>query len=327
MKQVTAQDAKARRAALAQFLKARRARIKPDDVGIAGSSRRRAQGLLREEVAQLCGISTTWYTWLEQAREANPSTRVIDRLATVLRLDRAERMHLLRLARPDLDPGRAAAIEDDVPESLRAIVSGLTINPAYVINTRADILAWNDAACALLGDFAAIAPDMRNVLRLMFSEPRWRTLFVDWDRVAETVVAQFRVAALDLAADPVSTAMIDGLRADSPEFARLWSRQDVSHGRPWRKAIAHPSAGRMDFHYASLRADGPRDLRLTIYTAADAESAARFGAMLEHDPEKWESVFGKDHAQEMTATTVTTPRAPEKPARGPRASRAARRAR
>lgn len=269
-----------RRLELARFLRDRRARIDPADLGLATSSRRRARGLLREEVALQCGISTTWYTWLEQARDVRPSPEVVGRLASVLRLDADERAYLERLATPHLG-GPSRSIDRRVPDTLRALVDGWSTNPAYLINARWDILYWNDAASALFGDFSTIAVDERNVLRLLFCNSSWRQLFVSWDLVAASAVAQFRSTSLDLATDPETAAMIARLRKESPTFALLWARQDVKGGVLWRKEVEHPRAkGPLLFDYASLRPDAAADIRLIVYAAADGASARRFQALV-----------------------------------------------
>jgi transcriptional regulator with XRE-family HTH domain len=172
MDQIT-DPAAAERRALARFLKAMRDRVSPADAGVAVTSRRRAKGLLREEVAQAAGVSVTWYTWMEQARPTNPSLRVLDGLARALQLDAAEREQLIRLARPDLRPAPPASRGLSAP--LTTLLHGLAPHPAYATNVRGDVIAWNAPAARLLGDFAA--PGCGNLLRRLFLDPAWRRLF------------------------------------------------------------------------------------------------------------------------------------------------------
>jgi transcriptional regulator with XRE-family HTH domain len=167
-----------RRRELALFLKAKRAAVAPQNVGLRPGRRRRTHGLLREEVAQRAGISPTWYTWLEQGREINPSTEVLAQLAEALLLTRSERAHVMTLARP-VAPSRASLrFSHEVSDVLRSWINGLD-QAAYVLNGRWDVLAWNEAAVRLLGDFAALPTADRNILRMIFLWPHWRSLFVD----------------------------------------------------------------------------------------------------------------------------------------------------
>src|SRR3954449_4471843 len=157
-----------RRSELTDFLRNRRAQVTPQDVGLPANGRRRTPGLRREEVAQLAGVGLSWYTWLEQGRDIKPSAQVLDALARVLRLDTAERAHLFHLARVEL-PLPAGDYPREAPEELRAIVDALVPNPAYLIGPRTDVLAWNRAAAALLGE-PALAPDGRpNLLWWLFT--------------------------------------------------------------------------------------------------------------------------------------------------------------
>src|SRR5690349_15148506 len=151
---------------LAAFLRSRRERIRPHEIGLAVSTRRRAPGLLREEVAQIAGMSVTWYTWMEQARSINPSLRVLEGLARALKLDPAGRAHLFELARPDLRGARVSTPTRTLSEPLVATLGGLAPHPAYVTNERLDVIAWNPPAAMLLGDFARIAPERRNLIHL-----------------------------------------------------------------------------------------------------------------------------------------------------------------
>ena len=168
---------------LAAFLKAKRAAVEPQKVGLRPGRRRRANGLLREEVAQRAGISPTWYTWLEQGREINPSTEVLEQLADALLLTKSERAHVLTLARPGATSRASMRFSREVPAELLAWINGLD-QPAYVLNGRWDVLAWNEASVRLLGDFGALPAADRNILRMIFLWQQWRQLFVDWECLA-----------------------------------------------------------------------------------------------------------------------------------------------
>src|SRR5689334_2796484 len=172
---------------LAAFLRFRRERLTPDDVGLPGGGRRRTPGLRREEVATLAGVSTTWYTWLEQAREVTPSRQVLDALARTLQLSPAEHDYLCTLA------GRSPApvTEAGVHPTMRAFVESLVPNPAYIANETWDVLAYNRAQGALIDEYDKRPVEQRNVIWLMFNEPALRTRIVDWEGDARTMVAKF----------------------------------------------------------------------------------------------------------------------------------------
>lgn len=259
-----------RRHELGLFLKAKRAAVVPQSVGLRTGRRRRASGLLREEVAQRAGISPTWYTWLEQGREINPSTEVLEQLADALLLTRSERLHLKTLARPGVISHASLRFSRDVPEVLLSWMNGLN-QAAYVLNGRWDVLAWNEPAAQLLGDFAALTTADRNILRMIFLWEQWRTLFVDWDCLAVSVVAQFRAETARHAGAPELLGLTDALARESAEFARLWHARAVDTPQLKVKRLRHPGLGRVDLTYAPLRPRGVADdLSVVVYSSRAA---------------------------------------------------------
>jgi transcriptional regulator with XRE-family HTH domain len=273
-----------RRKDLAQFLRGRRERLSPASAGLIVGSRRRAKGLLREEVAQMAGVGLTWYTWLEQARPITPSVHVIDNLARALRLDAAERAHLFRLARPELEPVPATQLAKALPDPLQRAIIGLEPHPAYAINMMWDVIGWNQSATKLFGDFGKLAPEQRNIIHLLFCDPAWEKLFIDCQMIRESSVAQFRASTARLGADPGFLRFIEALGHASPEFKMIWRRQDVREPNARRKDLAHPQAGRLSFDYVTLRPDGEDDVRFTIYIPADARSSRKLDALLKKPP-------------------------------------------
>lgn len=272
-------DDESRRRDLAQFLKDRRARITPASAGVPTGARRRARGLLREEVAMIAGVGLTWYTWLEQARPIKPSVRVLGSLARALRLSDVERTHLFRLARPDLEPSPAAQLASAVSSPLQRTMDGLAPNPAYAVNAVWDVIGWNKPAELVFGDFAAIDAERRNLVYLIFCDPAWRTLLRDWETISVFVVAQFRESTARLGGDPRFKELVHMLEHDSESFRRHWRRRDVRQPAPQSKVLDHPRAGRLDLDYATFQADSDREVRLTIYTPATAESAQQMAAL------------------------------------------------
>jgi len=270
------------RRSLGDFLKAMRARLKPGDLGLPASPRRRATGLLREEVALAAGMSPTWYTWMEQGRAVNPSAQALEGIARALRLDAAERRYLFRLARPDLRSEPAAGAARSLPAPLAALLHGLAPHPAYAVNSFGDVIDWNRPAECLLGDFGSNDPLLRNVFGRLFLDAGWRRLLVDWEAIAASAVGQLRSATADLAGDADFAAFLAALKAASPAFTQLWEAQQVTALPAWRKALDHPLAGRLVFDYVTLRPDGAEaELRFTVYTPADPETKAAFARLLD----------------------------------------------
>ncbi len=254
-----------RREQLADFLRTRRSALKPEDVGLPNGGRRRTPGLRREEVAQLAGMGTTWYTWLEQGREVRASLDVLEALARALRLDPAERNHLIQLGRGEAAPPCKNPAERVSP-TLRRLIEGLGPNPAYVLGRRWDYLAWNEAATALLGDFGAIPRAARNHLWQTFTDPVRREMFSDWARSSRTLVAKFRADSARHIGDPEFESLIAALRKSSPEFARAWQRHEVSQSGEGRKDLLHPVVGEMSFSHAVFHPAEKLEQRLILYT-------------------------------------------------------------
>jgi transcriptional regulator with XRE-family HTH domain len=265
-----------RRAALGEFLRSRRERLAAVDLGLPARRRRRTPGLRREDVAELAGISTAWYTYLEQGRAVRPSADVLERIAGVLRLTAVERRHLLALARPLDAPGPT---DGTVPPSLHRVLDGLGSNPAYVIGHTWDLLAWNRAAAALFTDFSALPPPQRNVVWYVFTDPRVRCLYSDWAGNARGLLAQFRVSCNLYAGEPRFTELRRGLRAASPEFARWWRAHDVATKLSGTKQLKHPVVGSLHLEYTTFECLERPGLALVTYMPVDTESLGKLRAL------------------------------------------------
>jgi transcriptional regulator with XRE-family HTH domain len=269
-----------RRDELADFLRQRRASLQPEEVGLAGGGRRRTPGLRREEVAQLAGVGTTWYTWLEQGRDVRASLEVLEAIAAALRLTPAERTHLVLLGRGEQPPPRRAPAERVSP-TLRRLVENLGGNPAFILGRRWDYLAWNSAATAIFGDFGAAPKPERNHVWLTFMDPRRRELFPDWERSIRLLVARFRGDSGHYVGDPSFEELIAALRASSPEFAKLWKRHEVTGTGVGRKEVEHPTAGRLVFEHALFNPAEAPEQRLVLYTPLPEEDTpAKLAALL-----------------------------------------------
>lgn len=277
-----APDDRARRAELAGFLRSRRERITPDEVGLPAGGRRRTPGLRREEVAILAGVGVTWYTWLEQARDIRASAAVADALARALLLDPTERSHLFTLVGlPD-----PVAVHDceAVPSGVAAMVDRLDPFPACVQNARYDVLAHNRAYNRLVTDVDALAPEERNCLWLTFTHPAWRAVLDDWEGVACRMVAQFRAHMAEHLDDSSWAALVERLRATSPEFRRLWSHNEVLPIDTSVKRFHNPEVGVVDLSVTAMWLAPRAGTRLLTYTPVDGRSRARLEALVGLEP-------------------------------------------
>ncbi|VFR19818.1 Putative DNA-binding protein in cluster with Type I restriction-modification system [plant metagenome] len=262
-----------RQRALADFLRNRRERLSPEEVGLSQGVRRRTPGLRREEVAMLAGVGTTWYTWLEQGRNVRPSAEVLAGLARALRLDPDERQHLFRLSDRPL-PGMRPSGPEFVPQALSRVLLSMARQPAYVLGRRWDILEWNRAAAAVFGDYGRLEGDARNIMHMVFANPQHRAKVVDWDTLAPIALANFRADSVRFAGDPDFERLISLLRTTSSEFETLWSRHEVSSSIAGFKRIDQPEVGRMVFEYTRLAVLDNSDLKLVIYTPMREENTA-----------------------------------------------------
>jgi len=251
---------------LGAYLRDRRAKLDPAAFGFS-TGRRRTAGLRREEVAQLANISPAWYTWLEQGRGGAPSADVLDRLARALMLTDVEREHvfLLGLGRP---PEVRYHASDGVTPRLQRVLDALHPTPALIRTATWDVLAWNRAATAVLVDYGALAPHARNVLRLMFVDPRARAAQYDWESVARFVVGAFRADVARAGATDAVTGLVDELCRISPEFAAMWRDNGVHAYGEAVKRIVHPVIGPFSFEYSTFAVDGRADLTLVVYNPA-----------------------------------------------------------
>jgi transcriptional regulator with XRE-family HTH domain len=248
---------------LGEFLRTRRARVRPDDVGLPAGGRRRVPGLRREELAMLAGVSVDYYMRLEQGRTPAVSDAVLDAVSRVLRLDETERAHLRNLVRPV--PAKRPAPQRVRPGLLR-LLDMVGEVPAFVMGRRADVLAWNPLAHALYG-FGDQSPEERNSARHTFLRPEARTFYRDWPTVAADMVAFLRLDAGRYPDDTRLAALVGELAVKDETFRKLWAQHKVMEKTHGTKLIDHPVVGELDLDYESLRPSGDPDLTLAVYTA------------------------------------------------------------
>ncbi len=255
-----------RRRELADFLRTRRARLSPVDVGLAPGVRRKTTGLRREEVAQLASVGVTWYTWLEQGRAIQVSAQVVESLARAFQLNADEKAHLFALANHPFAPISASPQETVSPLLLR-LLEQMETNPAYITGRRWDLLAWNRAACEIIGNFQALAPEQRNIITFIFTNQDFRQRAVDWEGIAQRALAQFRLSCGNTPGDPWFTALIDELNKSSREFRQWWPRHEVKRRLDGRKELIHPQVGQLALEHTTFHPSETPDLRITIYFA------------------------------------------------------------
>jgi transcriptional regulator with XRE-family HTH domain len=260
------------------FLRSRRERIRPEEVGLAPGGRRRTPGLRREEVALLAGVGVTWYTWLEQGRDINVSAQVLEAVSTTLRLDRQERNHLYTLAGIQLGPARGECAA--LPESVQKMLDAVSPYPALVVNARYDILAFNDAYCAVVLNIQDVPVEERNLLWLTFVSREWRCSFVDSESVRMHLVAGYRAALADHLGEADWQDLTQRLLAGSSLFTELWERYEVAAPSTRIKVLDHPKAGLLRVEPAILWLSQLGQTRANVYTAADEDTEAKLRALV-----------------------------------------------
>ncbi|MET7860044.1 helix-turn-helix transcriptional regulator [Streptomyces sp. NPDC005318] len=275
---LSAEGRSRRTAEIREFLRSRRARVSPADVGMAGGvvRSRRTPGLRREEVAVLAGVGVSWYTWLEQGREINVSADVLDAIARVLRLDAAEREHLYLLA--GLNPPQASpAVGRVVPDGPRQVIDSWLPHPAYLIDRHWNLVAVNRAAEVVFG----YREHDYNCLVTFFTGVRYRSSLCHWRDAAQAIVGQFRADTARYPDDAEFGRIAADMCAVSPEFAEIWKEHSVRNATSGTKTVAHPEAGELSFTYTTLTLPEMPGHRLMLHTpAAGTDTQERLAALL-----------------------------------------------
>jgi transcriptional regulator with XRE-family HTH domain len=288
------------RTELSEFLRTRRARLKPADLGLAEyGRRRRVQGLKREELAQLAGVSVAYYTRLEQGNARNVSVEVLDAISRALKLSDAEHAHLLHLAKPKQQKRGPAPQRQQVRPPLLDLLTALEGVPAYVWGRRSDVLAWNRMASAVFGDWAARAPQDRNWARITFLDPTARRRFADWETKASDVVGHLRLDAGQHADDPLLAELIEELCTNSVDFRTMWTTHDVKRKSHGSMRLMHPLAGELTLRYETFTLPCDEEQSMAIYHAepgSASEEALRLLASWGADASRDWSAAARDRA-------------------------------
>jgi transcriptional regulator with XRE-family HTH domain len=255
------------RGELATFLRSRRHRLRPSDVGLPGGGRRRTPGLRRQEVAELAGISVDYYIRLEQARGPHPSHQVLTALARALVLTGDEREYLFRLAGESAPP--AAGPSREISPGIRNLLDSMPETPAYVVDAKYDVLAWNSLAMHFLGDLSEVPEDNRNMLRWVFRLPATAAAWTDEDavRFTRSIIADLRANYARYPTDPGIAGLVTELLGTSPQFAGMWQEHEVATKKPIVKRVAHPLTGPLEFECRVLHIPESGQ-RLIVYCAA-----------------------------------------------------------
>ncbi|WP_405088613.1 helix-turn-helix transcriptional regulator [Microbispora sp. NBC_01389] len=263
---------------LKEFLRSRRARLSPGEVGLAGGGRRRTPGLRREEVAVLAGVGTSWYIQLEQGRDITVSPSVLDAVSRALRLSPLEREHLYRLAGTQVAETALREVPD--ADRLRRLVDNWMPSPAHVVDRYWNVSVMNRAAELVFG----FTPEDRNCLVSFFTSDHYRGRIRSWEKLALSLVAEFRRDAARFPDDPGFDKLAAMLSETSPEFAEIWSRHEVAVPAQGVKAIDHPTVGLLTFEHSTLHMPDRPDVRLVLHTAqAGTVTAGRLEALLAGD--------------------------------------------
>lgn len=257
-----------RRHALAAFLRTRRARLQPADVGLPARNRRRTPGLRREEVAELANIGVSWYTLLEQGHDVHPSRQVLESLSQALRLSPVEEQHLFLLAFQEL-PTKTMMEEAQVRPALQRVVDALDPHPAFLIGRRWDVLTWNRAADLLFHFHEPCPPHSLNVVWRFFVRSV-RTLDLHWEKQAQNLVAQFRADYARYPGDASFHEVIADLQRISPQFRLWWEQQDVRGLPDGPRTMHHPTLGVLEFEHVTFQTSITLDLRVKVYAASPA---------------------------------------------------------
>ncbi|MCT1902964.1 helix-turn-helix transcriptional regulator [Oceanobacillus sp. FSL W8-0428] len=255
---------------LSNFLKSKRAKLHPQMVGLPAGTRRRTPGLRREEVAQIAGVSTTWYTWLEQGRDIKVSGSVLDAVSNALRLNKDEKQYLYALASGERAVENSSTINEAekslMTPSLNRILQELRHCPTIISDKYCRIVGWNKAAAMVFIDFEKIPEEDRNIIFLLFSRKEFKSLAVNWEHFVKGYLSIFRSYYGQYVADEWYKQFIEKMEQQFPEFKKLWDEEEVSSAPDVLIEFRHAKAGKMLFNLTSLQVQGTSDLRCSVYT-------------------------------------------------------------
>ncbi len=269
-----------RRQELAQFLRTRRERLSPEEAGLSAHLHRRTPGLRREELSQLAGMGITWYTRLEQGQDIIASPQVLESLARVFDLNAAERNHLFVLAREEV-PADPYPLTSRISPQLQAVLDTMSNSPAYITNPRWDIVGGNQAMHCVFQELNTRYIHERNILRSLFTDPLHRTVLRDWEKEAKGMLALFRASSDRYVGEAWFKTLVAELQETSPEFRAWWSQHDIQSAYTGYKEMNHPLVGWLVLQTSTFQVIDAPDLRMVIFTAAEAETTRKLTCLVE----------------------------------------------
>ncbi|GHO47091.1 helix-turn-helix transcriptional regulator [Ktedonospora formicarum] len=272
------------RAGLADFLRTRRARLRPEQFGLPTGARRHTPGLRREELAQLVGVGISWYTWLEQGRDIQVSDHVLSRLADILQLDAQERRHLFALARGHVPlPAKPDGEKLSQNTPYQAILDAF-LYPAQLLDHRLSVVAWNDSANQLFGDYVALSERERNLAWSLFMDPLQRQRFVHWERAARGCIAHLHAMMDQYGDDAWGAKLIADLSVSSPEFRAWWPEHKILLTCNSSSEMYHPLVGHLAFQLTTFTVPQQPDRGMVVYTPLPQDdTAAKLGALMKRE--------------------------------------------
>lgn len=259
------------RLALGEFLRARRRAVVRAELGLPDMPRSRTSGLRREEVAVQAGVSVTWYTWLEQGRDINPSRQVLDAIARALHLSPSEHEYVLALGGYTVDHAVTAG---PPPPQIQRFLDALGGHPAFAITSDWGIAAWNAAYAALYPNIEHVPPADRNLLWLVFMDPAIRELLPDWDADSRRFLAEFRADAGPMVGEPSYTALVSRLSSESPHFATAWRAADIERFTSRERLFRHPVVGELRLEHHQIAPVDVPDIQIVAYLPEPGSVAA-----------------------------------------------------
>ncbi|ASK64789.1 transcriptional regulator [Brachybacterium avium] len=270
------------RTELGTFLRRRRNEALRADYDLPPVGRTRTKGLRREEIAFLSGVSVTWYTWLEQGRDINPSRQVIDAIAVNLRLTEPEHDYALGLAGFTPPPRPVLAEPAPVPAHVQHLLDALDPAPAFALTPHWDIAAWNRAYEGLFPAVREAEATQRNLLQFIFTDPWVRSMLPDWERTSRQFLAEYRSEAGGRAGGPQHVRLVGHLRAESEEFSRAWDAHEVERFASRRREFQHPLVGELVFEQVNIVPQDAPDLHVVSYLPLpESDTRAAAGQLLE----------------------------------------------
>lgn len=256
--------------ALSEFLKTKRSKLQPQMVGLPTGGRRRTLGLRREEVAQLAGVSTTWYTWLEQGRDIKVSISVLEAVSDALRLSKDEKKYVFGLAFEETHNTEITIEEGElITPSLEKILKELKYCPTIITDRRCFIVGWNEAAAQVFLNFNLLPLENRNLIELLFARKELKALAVNWEHFVQGFLSIFRTYLGQYMADDWYSHFIQQMGDKYPDFQKMWKESEVSSAPEVMIEFRHSKAGKMLYNLSSLQVHGANDLRCSIYTPVD----------------------------------------------------------